>query len=344
MKERIERMVTNEKRIRYLVFVLLLGISVVYTFIAGDSGNFHYFVHVLLLFGTAEILIFVVYFWIVERISRILPYGKRTKNKRYMKPYGRKIRIHRKLFGKGSKMKYSLLYPADVIPEIPDEELIAEFDRRYGDILPADAVSFCTRDPDVLRYREELFRELRSDKELRDALMSLAENLDCMEDESPVTTLRRKKALIQSIRRLSVELSEPRKSEALIGLQKFISSFINKPRFLTIEKDVQAIPDGEIRSLTLAVNLNESFYPTEIGVVSVSDSVCDRAEPLERNVDGKEEALNRAILKAAEQVILQDLAKKRVKFRRILKTELGVGKRLADEIRYAIIMSEVIHE
>ena len=100
MKERIERMVANEKRIRYLVFVLLLGISVVYTFIAGDSGNFHYFVHVLLLFGTAEILIFVVYFWIVERISRILPYGKRTKNKRYMKPYGRKIRIHRKLFGK----------------------------------------------------------------------------------------------------------------------------------------------------------------------------------------------------------------------------------------------------
>ncbi len=335
-------MVTNEKRIRYLVFVLLLVIFVVYTFIAGDSGNFHYFVHVLLLFGTAEILIFVVYFWIVEMISRILPYGKKLKIKRYMKPYGRKIRIHRQLFGKGAKMKYSLLYPADVIPEIPDEELIAEFDRRYGDILPADAVSFCTRDPDVLRYRKELFCELHSDQGLRNALLSLAESLDCGEDESPVTVLRRKKALIQSIRRLSEELSEPYKSEALTGLKTFIGRIISKSKFLAIEKDVQSIPDGEIRSLTLAVNLNESFYPTEIGVVSVSDSICDRAEPLERNIDGVEEALNRAIMKAAEQVILRDLAKKRVKFRRILKAEFGIDKRFADEIRYAVRMINTI--
>ena len=239
-------------------------------------------------------------------------------------------------------MKYFLLYPADVIPEIPDEELIAEFDRRYGNILPADAVSFCTRDPDVLHYREELFRELRSNKELCDALLSLAESLDGREDESPVTVLRRKKALIQCIRRLSEELSEPCKSEALTELQKFIGRIISKTSFLTLENDVRTIPDGEIRSLTLAVNLNESFYPTEIGVVSISNSVCDRAEPLERNVDGKEEALNRAIMKAAEQIILQDLAKKRVKFRRILKTELGVGKRLADEIRYTVRMTEVI--
>lgn len=341
MKERIERMTNDAKKIRYLVYVLLLVFFIVYTFIAGDPWNFHYLVRVFLLFGTASILIFVVYFLIVEMISRLLPYGKKKRIRRYMKPYGRKIRIHRKLFGKRSKMKYSLLYPADVIPEIPDEELIAEFDRRYGDILPADAVSFYTRDPDVLRYREKLFRELHSDKGLRNTLLSLAESLDCGEEESPVMILRRKKALIQSIRRLSDKLSEPYESEALTGLQKFIGRIISKPKFLTLENDVQAIPDGEIRSLTLAVNLNESFYPTEIGVVSVSNSICDRAEPLERNIDSSEEALNRAVLKAAEQVILQDLAKKRVKFRRILKAEFGIDKRFADEICYAIRMAEI---
>lgn len=237
-------------------------------------------------------------------------------------------------------MKYSLLYPAAVTPEIPDEELIAEFDRRYGEFLPADTVSFCTRDPDVLRYREELFRELRSDNELRDVLLSLAVNLDCGENESPVTILRRKKALIQSIRRLSEKLSEPCESRALTGLKTFIGRIISKPKFLALEKDVQAIPDGEIRSLTLAVNLNESFYPTEIGVVSVSDSICDRAEPLERNIDAAEETLNRAIMKAAEQVILRDIAKKRVKFRRVLKAEFGIDKCLADEIRY---VEKILH-
>ena len=154
--------------------------------------------------------------------------------------------------------------------------------------------------------------------------------------------MKKKKALICAVRDLSGRIPEHTKSEALTGLREFIRGITDKTAFLALEKEADAIPDGEIRSLTVAVNLNENFYPAEIGVASVSGSFCEHAEPLERHIDGAEESLNRAIMKAAEQVILRDLAKKRVKIRKLLKAELGISGRLGDEIRYALKMAEIL--
>ena len=47
-------------------------------------------------------------------------------------------------------------------------------------------------------------------------------------------------------------------------------------------------------------------------------------------------------MKAAEQVILRDLSKKLVKFRKLLKTELGIGSQLGGEIRYALQMKAAV--
>ncbi|MBR3997434.1 MAG: hypothetical protein IKI93_03725 [Clostridia bacterium] len=336
-------MKNSVKALGFIIYLLILVPALIYTVIFGnDPWNIKYVLFWFFAVSSPVLLIFGVYFLLVEILSRILPYGKKKKIRKYMKPPGRMIRIQRPLFRKEPKMNYSLLYPENVTPEVPDAELIDRFDRLYGGILPADFVSFCTRDPAVLRYREELFGELRQNKELCDALLSLAENLDREEDESPVITLKKKKALIRAARSLSGMIPEHTKSEALAGLREFIRSITDKPAFLALEKEADAIPDGEIRSLTVAVNLNENFYPTEIGVVSVSDSVCEHAEPLERHIDGAEESLNRAIMKAAEQVILRDLAKKRVKIRKLLKAELGISGRLGDEIRYAVKMAEIL--
>ena len=334
-------MKNSVKALGFIIYILILVPALIYTAIFGnDPWNIKYVLFWFFAVSSPVLLIFGVYFLLVEILSRILPYGKKKKIRKYMKPSGRIIRIHRQLFRKEPKMNYSLLYPENVTPEVPDAELIDRFDRLYGGVLPADFVSFCTSDPAVLRYREELFRELRQNNELRDALLTLAESLDRKEDESPVITLKKKKALIRAVRSLSGMLPEHTKPEALTGLRKFIRSITDKPAFLTLEKEADAIPDGDIRSLTVAVNLNGNFYPVEIGVASVSDSVCEYAEPLERHIDGAEESLNRAIMKAAEQVILRDLAKKRVKLRKLLKAELGISGRLGDEIRYAVKMAD----
>ena len=330
------------KALGFILYILILVLALIYTVIFGsDPWNIKYVLFWFFAVSSPVLLIFGVYFLLVEILSRILPYGKKKKIRKYMKPSGRIIRIHRQLFRKEPKMNYSLLYPENVTPEVPDAELIDRFDRLYSGILPADAVKFCTRDREVLRYREELFRELRLNKALCNTLLKLAENLDREEDESPVITLKKKKALIRTVRDLSEMVPEHTESEALAGLRAFIQGITDKPAFLTLEKEADAIPDGEIRSLTVAVNLNGNFYPTEIGVASVSDSVCEYAEPLERHIDGAEESLNRAIMKAAEQVILRDLAKKRVKLRKLLKAEHGISSRLGDEIRYALKMAEV---
>ena len=336
-------MKNSVKALGFIIYLLILVPALIYTVIFGnDPWNIKYVLFWFFAVSSPVLLIFGVYFLLVEILSRILPYGKKKKIRKYMKPSGRMIRIHRPLFRKEPKMNYSLLYPENVTPEVPDAELIDRFDRQYGGILPADFVSFCTSDPAVLRYREELFGELRQNKELGDALLSLAENLDREEDESPVITLKKKKALIRAVRDLSGRIPEHTKSEALTGLREFIRGITDKPAFLALEEEADAIPDGEIRSLTVAVNLNENFYPAEIGVASVSDSVCEHAEPLERHIDGAEESLNRAIMKAAEQVILRDLAKKRGKIRKLLKAELGISGRLGDEIRYALKMAEIL--
>ena len=333
-------MKNSVKALGFIIYLLILVAALIYTVIFGnDPWNIKYVLFWIFAVSSPVLLIFGVYFLLVEILSRILPYGKKKKIRKYMKPSGRMIRIHRPLFRKEPKMNYSLLYPENVTPEVPDAELIDRFDRLYGSVLPADSVSFCTRDPAVLRYREELFGELRQNKELCDALLSLAENLDREEDESVVITLKKKKALIRAVMDLSGTIPEHTKSEALTGLREFIRSITDKPAFLALEREADAIPDGDIRSLTVAVNLNGNFYPTEIGVVSVSGSFCEHAEPLERHIDGAEESMNRAIMKAAEQVILRDLAKKRVKIRKLLKAELGISGRLGDEIRYAVTMA-----
>lgn len=331
------------KALGFILYILILVLALIYTVIFGnDPWNLKYVLYWIFAVSSPVFLIFAVYFLLVEILCRILPYGKKKKIRKYMKPSGRMIRIHRPLGRKETKMKYSLLYPENVTPEIPDAELIDRFDRMYGGVLSADFVSFCTRDQTVLRYREDLFRELSLNKDLCAALLSLTENLDREEEESPVVTLKKKKALIRAVRSLSGTIPEHTKSEALTGLREFIRSITDKPAFLALEREADAIPDGEIRSLTVAVNLNGNFYPVEIGVASVSGSFCECAEPLERHIDGADESLNRAIMKAAGQVILRDLAKKRVKFRKLLKAELGIGSRLGDEIRYALKMAEGI--
>ena len=193
-------MKNSVKALGFIIYLLILVPALIYMVIFGtDPWNLKYVLFWIFAVSSPVLLIFGVYFLLVEILSRILPYGKKKKIRKYMKPSGRMIRIHRPLFRKEPKMNYSLLYPENVTPEVPDGALIDRFDRLYGGVLPADFVSYCTRDPAVLRYRDELFRELSLNQELRDALLALAENLDRKEDESPVTTLKKKKMLLRAV-------------------------------------------------------------------------------------------------------------------------------------------------
>ncbi|MBQ2725067.1 MAG: hypothetical protein IJF78_05115 [Clostridia bacterium] len=151
-----------------------------------------------------------------------------------------------------------------------------------------DILRLLTADPEVLAYRQEIFRDLKENPTLYDILKKLREYLADLRDlsqkrvatgsstEDVLYSFGELKVFIDMILEITESVGHFRPqltSRALIGLLDTMDKIRNDASFPEVKGYVDKIlatlrfP----RSVTLGVNLNARFEPYEVGVVSINN-------------------------------------------------------------------------
>ena len=141
-------------------------------------------------------------------------------------------------------------------------------------------------DPDVIRFRCDIFEDIIRFPELRNKMKDLLEQLDFMksiggnfveENASSiwqlVNRLRELEVYIDCITEIKETLQKfPVKSEGLKQLRDYVSSVYNDSGFKYLSEDIKELltETDEIKSITLGVNLDSMFRPVEVGIMSIN--------------------------------------------------------------------------
>lgn len=150
-----------------------------------------------------------------------------------------------------------------------------------------DILRLLTADPEVLAYRQAIFRDLKQHPELYDILKKLREYIGDLRDlshkrvslgsstEDVLYSFGELKVFIDMIREITASVDEFQDrltSEALIRLIRTMDGIRSDPSFPEVTEYVNRILSTLRfpRSVTLGVNLNARFEPYEVGVVSIN--------------------------------------------------------------------------
>lgn len=141
-------------------------------------------------------------------------------------------------------------------------------------------------DPDVIRFRCDIFEDIIRFPELRNKMKDLLEQLDFMksiggnfveENASSiwqlVNRLRELEVYIDCITEIKETLQKfPVKSEGLKQLRDYVSSVYNDSGFKYLSEDIKELltETDEIKSITLGVNLDSMLRPVEVGIMSIN--------------------------------------------------------------------------
>ncbi len=150
-----------------------------------------------------------------------------------------------------------------------------------------DILRLLTADPEVLAYRQEIFRDLKQNPPLYDILKKLRDYLADLRDlsqkrvamgsstEDVLYSFGELKVFIDMILEITEAVGEFRDrltSRALTELLNTMDSIRDDPSFPEVKGYVDKILSTLRfpRSVTLGVNLNARFEPYEVGVVSIN--------------------------------------------------------------------------
>ena len=148
-------------------------------------------------------------------------------------------------------------------------------------------LSGMTDDPEVIRYRIDIFQDIYEHPEIREKLVGILGKISFLRDfgsfrknsdeESTVWDLMHRLSEIRDYIRL-VEafyevLSEtPLQSKGLLDLRDYVAGIYEERGFAELRADIEEIhlSAKEVKSLTVGINLNERFEAESIGLVSVN--------------------------------------------------------------------------
>ncbi len=153
-------------------------------------------------------------------------------------------------------------------------------------------------DPEVIRYRCDVFEDIVSFPELRKKMTELLDRLDFLKtlgknyvDDSAssiwqlVNRLRELEAYIDVISEIYRTLhAHPVKSEGLNRLKDYVSKVYNDSGFAYLSADIKELltETDEIHSITLGINLDSMLRPVEVGIMSINREKFDHAGILGR--------------------------------------------------------------
>ena len=150
--------------------------------------------------------------------------------------------------------------------------------------------------PEIIRYRQEVYRELRSDEALCKELFGICDSLHFSFNDRPVQigTQSTIWELIQRFRSLEHYIRSVLKlrdlfadrsfqSEGMKRFASFVQDISKDSGFDELLKDISVLDDDvySIHSITLGVNLNADYYPVEVGIVSLNRFFYDEQTALQ---------------------------------------------------------------
>ena len=141
-------------------------------------------------------------------------------------------------------------------------------------------------DPEVIRYRCDVFEDIMRYPELRTRMTNALDQLNYMKtlgtsfmDDTVaplwqlINRLRELEIYINCITEIHFALGDtPVKSEGLRRMKDYVASIYNESGFEYLSADIKALltETSEIRSITVGVNLDSMLRPVEVGIMSVN--------------------------------------------------------------------------
>ena len=200
--------------------------------------------------------------------------------------------------------KFSLLYPDGKSPNyktLPDEsvnDLSLEFlcdnitESDYEQNIIHRMMTRIESDPEVIRYRCDIFEDIFKFPALREKIRDLLEELDYLkelEKSAKDNTAEPIWQLINRLQELDVYVNcisginesltqNPINSTGLKKMKEYVSSVYNESGFEYFHEDIKSLMHevGQIQSVSLGVNLDSRMRPVEVGIVSLNDTTFSR--------------------------------------------------------------------
>lgn len=193
----------------------------------------------------------------------------------------------------------SLLYPENVRPSgiKLSEEACNDLSVQYiceeltgepaEQTIIRNIMIYIEKDPAVIRYRRDVFDDIYHYPELRERIKSLLDELAYLKEleksvkdatASPiwrlVNRLQELDIYVNCIEGIYQSLTEHDiHSEGLKKLRDFVKSVYNESGFEHLHADIKELVDeiGQVKSISLGVNLDSRLMPCEVGIVSIND-------------------------------------------------------------------------
>ena len=153
-------------------------------------------------------------------------------------------------------------------------------------------------DPEVVRYRCDIFDDILRFPNLRDKISDLLEQLDYLrqleksvkdQTAAPVwqliNRLHELEIYVNCISGINECLTEnPINSEGLKKMKDYVSSVYNESGFEQLNEDISGLVSevGQIKSVSVGVNLDHHLRPVEVGIVSLNDTPFTRPGLLDK--------------------------------------------------------------
>ncbi len=148
-------------------------------------------------------------------------------------------------------------------------------------------------DPDVIRYRCDVFEDIFRFPDLRDKMKDMLEQLDFLKnigktfkDDSVapiwqlINRLKELEAYADCITGIQQALKKCSvRSAGLKKLEKYVLSVCESSGFEQLKTDIQSLltETSRIQSITLGVNLDEMLCPVEVGILSINEDKFDHS-------------------------------------------------------------------
>lgn len=194
--------------------------------------------------------------------------------------------------------KMSLLYPGEKAPEYRELPLLTAHDLsvdKLSELLAKEKneqaiiyyyLTHLSKDPAVARYRSEVFEDIRRLPEIRSRMQEILGKIDFLRQYGSfqkitdasgawdlVHRMNEMDEYIASVEAIQRTLSDlPIQSAGLLKLRELARELYEEAGFSELKKDIAALKKEtqQIKSVTLGVNLNDSYEPNSVGIVSVN--------------------------------------------------------------------------
>lgn len=195
---------------------------------------------------------------------------------------------------------FSLLYPNNVTSKaktLTDEacnDLSVEYicekltGEPYEQNIIRNIMIKIESNPDIIRYRRDIFDDIFHYPQLRERIRELLEELAYLKEleksvkdatAAPIwqliNRLQELDIYVNCISGINESLSEHNiSSDGLKQLKEYVGSIYNESGFGYLQEDIEQLVSeiGQIKSISLGVNLDSRLVPFEVGIVSINDT------------------------------------------------------------------------